>query len=177
MIAPSHGIIWRKDPTQIVHKYLEWAKGLNDNHVVIIYNSMWGATKKMAEHIGIGLEEAGVSHHLFNVATADRNDVITEIFKSKGLICGSSTVNNGILASLAPVLDELKGLKYTNKVSAAFGSYGWSGEGPKVIEDLLKKAKVKIIQDSIKVLYMPDEYELHQCIQFGKEFGNKLLSQ
>ncbi|WP_026478788.1 oxygen-binding di-iron domain-containing protein [Alkaliphilus transvaalensis] len=177
MIAPSHGVIWRENPMRIVEKYYEWASGKSDNSVVIFYNSMWGATKKMAEHIGDGLDKVGVSYKIYNVATADKNDVLTEIFKSKGIICGSSTVNNGILGSLAPVLEEMQGLKFIDKVGASFGSYGWSGESPKVLEDFLKKAKVEIIQDNIKFKYIPNEAELVECIEFGKAFGNKILSE
>lgn len=176
MIAPSHGIIWREDPMRIVEKYYEWASGKSDNSVVIFYNSMWGATKKMAEHIGQGLDEVDISYKIYNVATADKNDVLTEIFKAKGIICGSSTVNNGILGSLTPVLEEMQGLKFIDKVGASFGSYGWSGESPKVLDEYLKKARVKIIQDSIKFKYMPNEEELQECISFGKGFGSKMLS-
>lgn len=177
MIAPSHGIIWRKDPMRIVEKYEEWAKGKSDNTVVIIYNSMWGATKRMAEYIGNGLDEVGVSYKLYKSATADKNDIITEVFKSKGVIVGSSTVNNGILGSLAPILEEIHGLKFKNKVGASFGSYGWSGESPRVLEAFLEKAKVKIIQDNIKIKYMPDKDDIRECFEFGKSFGEKLLSE
>lgn len=176
IIAPSHGIIWRKDPMKIVNCYMDWAAGVSEKSVVVFYNSMWGATKQMAEHIGMGLDKASVSYKLFNVATADKNDVLLEIFKSKGMICGSSTINNGILASLAPVLEEIHGLKFKNKVGATFGSYGWSGESPKVLEELLKKAKVEIIQDSLKILYMPNEEELDTCVEYGKSFGDKITN-
>lgn len=175
IIAPSHGIVWRKDPMQIVEKYYEWAKGNSDKSAVVFYNSMWGSTKKMAEYIGEGLDKSRISHKLYNVATADKNDILTDIFKSKGIICGSSTVNNTILSSLMPVLEEMLGLKFIDKVGATFGSYGWSGESPKVLEEHLKKAKVKIIQDGIKFKYMPNEEELQECINFGKSFGEKML--
>ena len=176
IIAPSHGILWRKDPMRIVEKYYEWAKGKAEKSAVIFYNSMWGATKKMAEYIGFGLDEAGVSYKIYNVATADKNDVLTEVFKERGVICGSSTVNNGILSSLSPVLDEMAGLKFINKVGATFGSYGWSGESPKVLEEHLKRAKVKVIQDSLKYKYMPNSEELKECMAYGKSFGEKLLA-
>jgi len=176
MIAPGHGIIWRKDPMRIVEKYLEWATGKSEKSVVIFYNSMWGATTKMAGHIGNGLDEAGVSYKIYNAATADKNDILTEIFKSKGVICGSSTVNNGILASLSPILEEMQGLKFIDKLGATFGSYGWSGESPKVLEEHLSKAKVKLVQDSIKIKYMPNEEELNDCVNFGKNFGLEILS-
>lgn len=176
IIAPSHGIIWRKDPMHIVEQYYQWATQLPPNNVVIIYNSMWGATHKMAEFIGKGIGQAGVSYKIFNISTADRNDIIAEVFKSKGILLGSSTVNNGLLTSLMPLLEDLMGLKFTNRVSAAFGSYGWSGEAPAVLAEYLTKASIKIIQDGLKFKFMPDENELEQCIAFGKGFAEKMLS-
>jgi flavorubredoxin len=177
IIAPSHGILWRKDPIRIVEKYYEWASGKAENSVVIIYNSMWGATHNMAEFIGKGIGHAGVSYKIFNLATSDRNDVIAEVFKSKGIILGSSTVNNGLLTKLMPVIEDLVGLKFINRVAAAFGSYGWSGESPKLLEEYLKKAKMKILLDGIKFQYMPNDKELQQCIEFGEEFAVKMLKE
>jgi flavorubredoxin len=177
MIAPSHGIIWRKDPMKIVEKYYEWASGKADNSVVIIYNSMWGATHNMAEFIGKGIGLAGVSYKIYNLSTSDRNDVIAEVFKSKGVILGSSTVNNGLLTILMPVIEDLMGLKFINRVAAAFGSFGWSGESPKLLEEYLTKAKMKILLDGIKFKYMPNDEELQQCIDFGKEFAEKMLKE
>jgi flavorubredoxin len=177
IIAPSHGVIWRKDPMRIVEKYYEWSQGINEKSVVIVYNSMWGATHKMAEFIGKGIGAAGVPYKIFEISTADKNDVLTEVFKSRGVLLGSSTVNNGILGSLMPFIEEMIGLKFTNKVGAAFGSYGWSGESPKILEDYLTKAKFKVLQESIKVKYMPDENELEQCIKFGRDFAEKMVAE
>lgn len=174
MIAPSHGIIWRKDPMHIVEKYYEWATGNSKDSVVIIYNSMWGATHKMAEFIGKGVGQAGLSYKIFNISTADRNDVLAEVFKSKGIMLGSSTVNNGLLTSLMPLIEDLMGLKFLNKVGASFGSYGWSGESPKLLNEYLIKAKINVVLDGLKFKYMPDEQELEQCIHYGKEFALKV---
>lgn len=175
MIAPSHGIIWRKEPMRIVEKYYEWASGKAEKSVIIAYNSMWGATHKMAEFIGKGVGSAGVSYKIFNVSTADRNDILAEIFKAKGIILGSSTVNNGLLTKMMPLIEDIMGLKFIDKVGAAFGSYGWSGESPKLLTEYLTKAKIKVIQEGLKVKYMPDEQELEDCIRFGKEFAEKML--
>lgn len=177
MIAPSHGIIWRKDPMQIVEKYYEWASGKSDKSAVIIYNSMWGATHKMAEFIAKGLGMAGVEYKLFNTGTADRNDVLAEVFKAKGVILGSSTVNKGVLTSIMPVVEDLMGLKFIGKVGAAFGSYGWSGESPKLLSDYLAKAKIEVIEEGLKAKYMPNDQELERCIQFGKSFAETMLAK
>jgi anaerobic nitric oxide reductase flavorubredoxin len=174
IIAPSHGIIWRKDPLQIVNKYYEWASGGNDGSAVIIYDTMWNATERMAQAIAEGLAQEGVKFKLFNMAVSDRNDVLTEVFKTKGIIIGSPTLNNGLLPTIKPILEDLKGLKFKNKVGAAFGSYGWSGENVKLIEETLEKAKVKILQEGIKFKWQPTEEELGKCVEFGRSFAVKM---
>ncbi len=176
IIAPSHGIIWRKDPMQIVQKYYEWASGNNDGSVAIIYDTMWNATEKMALAISEGLEKEGVKFKLFNMAVCDRNDVLTEIFKAKGILIGSPTLNNGLLPTIKPILEDLKGLKFKNKAGAAFGSYGWSGENVKIIEENLEKAKIKILQEGIKFKWQPTKEELERCMEFGRNFARALGS-
>ncbi|MCX9088259.1 MAG: flavodoxin domain-containing protein [Candidatus Methanoperedens sp.] len=174
IIAPSHGIIWRKDPLQIVNKYYEWAQGKNDGSVVIIYDTMWKATEKMGEAIAQGLEKEGVKYKFFNMAVCDRNDVLTEVFKTKGIIIGSPALNSGLLPTIKPILEDLKGLKFKNKVGAAFGSYGWSGENVKHIEETLEKAKIKVLQEGIKFKWQPSKEELDKCVEFGRQFAQKM---
>ncbi len=174
IIAPSHGIIWRKDPLQIVNKYYEWASGGNDGSAVIIYDTMWNATEKMAQAIAEGLSKEGMKFRLFNMAVSDRNDVLTEVFKAMGIIIGSPTLNNGLLPTIKPILEDLKGLKFKNKVGAAFGSYGWSGENVKLIEENLEKARIKILQEGIKFKWQPTEEELGKCMEFGRSFAVKI---
>jgi flavorubredoxin len=176
IIAPSHGIIWRKDPMQIVQKYYEWAQGKNDGSAVIVYDTMWKATEKMGEAIAEGLEKEGIKYKFFNMAVCDRNDVLTEIFKTKGIIIGSPALNNGLLPTIMPILEDLKGLKFKNKVGAAFGSFGWSGENVKIIEETLEKAKIKILQEGIKFKWQPSKEELEKCVEFGKSFAQKMKS-
>ena len=142
MIAPSHGVIWRKDPLQIVKKYQEWAAQVPEKTAVILYDSMWDGTRHMAEAIGEGLAAEGIPYQTFYMATADRNDVITEIFKAKAVIVGSPTFNQGLLPTITPILEDLKGLKFQNKIGAAFGCYGWSGESVKIIEEHLAQCKI-----------------------------------
>ncbi len=174
IIAPSHGIIWRKDPLQIVNKYYEWASGGNDGSVAIIYDTMWNATEKMAQAIAAGLEKESVKFKLFNMAVSDRNDVLTEVFKAKGIIIGSPALNNGLLPTIKPILEDLKGLKFKNKVGAAFGSYGWSGENVKLIEENLEKARIKVVQEGIKFKWQPTKDELEKCVEFGRAFAAKM---
>lgn len=176
IIAPSHGIIWRKDPMQIVEKYYEWASGKNDGSVVIIYDTMWKGTEQMATAIGEGIGNEGVKYNLFNIADHDRNDVLTEVFKAKGILLGCPTMNNGLLPTIMPILEDLKGLRFKNKVGAAFASYGWSGESLKQLEDRLKGAKIEILLEGIKFKWQPTMEELGACVEFGSDFAKKMKS-
>jgi flavorubredoxin len=169
MIAPSHGVIWRKDPTQIVKKYLEWAAQKPAPTAVVIYDTMWNATRRMAEAVGEGLADGGVEHKLFHMAVSDRNDVLTEIFKAKAVVVGSPTLNNALLPTIAPILEDLKGLRFQNKIGAAFGSYGWSGESVKIIEEHLEKCKIPVVRQGVKCKWQPTEADLSACRQLGRD--------
>ena len=176
MIAPSHGVIWRKDPLQIVKKYQEWAAQTPHKRAVVLYDTMWGATRRMAEAIGEGLAGEGVPYKLFHMAASDRNDVITEIFKAKAVVVGSPTLNNGVLPTITPILEDLRGLKFQNKIGAAFGSYGWSGESAKLIEEHLTRCKVGIAADGVRAQWQPKDADLSQCIALGRKVGQAVKS-
>lgn len=174
MIAPSHGVIWRRDPLQIVNKYLEWSQDYNEGSAVIIYDTMYDSTKHMAEAISEGFNQKGIQTKLFNSAVSDQSDLLTEIFKAKSVIIGSCTVNNTVLRSIAALLDEIKGHKYKGKVGGAFGSYGWSGEAAKHISKSLGDAGLKIPMEPIQFKYKPTPDELAQCTAWGKAFAEAL---
>jgi len=176
IIAPSHGIIWRDNPVQIIQKYMEWAKDYQENQIVIVYDTMWNGTRRMAEAIAEGIKSADkdVAVKLFNAAHSDKNDVITEIFKSKAVLFGSSTVNKSIMHAVGGMLDMVKGLGFKNKKAAAFGSYGWSGESVGIITEKLKDAKFEVVSDGIKELWNPDKDAMSRCVQFGADFAGKL---
>lgn len=170
MICPSHGVLWRDNPLQIVNKYMEWAKNYQENQITIVYDTMWKNTKIMAEAIGEGIKSADgtVNVKLYNASLTDKNDIITEVFKSKAVVVGSSTINNGILSSISGILEMMKGLKLKNKKAAAFGSYGWSGESPAVITEELKASGFDVVADGAKVLWTPDEEGIQKCREFGE---------
>jgi len=176
IIAPSHGVIWRDNPAQIIHKYLEWADNYQENQITIVYDTMWNSTKRLAEAIAEGIKEAdsSVAVKLFNVGLSDKNDVITEIFKSKAFLVGSSTINRGILSGAASIIEMIAGLGFKNKKAAAFGSYGWSGEAVGIIESRLKEAKLEVIEPGLKVLWNPDEDSYAQAVEFGKAFCSRI---
>jgi anaerobic nitric oxide reductase flavorubredoxin len=167
MIAPSHGVIWRRNPLQIVQTYQKWAAQAPEKSAVILYDTMWEGTRKMAEAIGDGLTAAGVPHKLFHMAVSDRNDVITEIFRAKAVVIGSPTLNQGLLPTIAPILEDMKGLKFQNKIGAAFGTYGWSGECVKIIEEHFQRCKIPIVGTGVRAKWQPTAADLETCRNLG----------
>ncbi|MCI9016034.1 MAG: anaerobic nitric oxide reductase flavorubredoxin [Clostridia bacterium] len=170
MICPSHGLIWKDNPEEIIQNYLKWADNYEENQITILYDSMWENTKKMAEAIAKGIYEKdkNIIIKLINTAKGDKTDIITQVYKSKIILIGSPTVNNGYLYSIAGILEMIKGMKLKNKKAAAFGSYGWSGEAVKLITEELKKSGFDIINEGIKSNWTPDENIIEKCIEFGK---------
>lgn len=159
IIAPSHGAIWRDDPLQIVKKYSEWANAYQENQVTVIYDTMWEGTTKIAHEIAseIAKQSPETVVKVFNIAKADKNEIMTEVFKSKAIALGSPTVSNSILSSVAGWLEFAKQLKFKNKKAAAFGCYGWSGESVKILQEKLKEAGFNVIDENIKSLWVPTE--------------------
>jgi flavorubredoxin len=135
---------------------------------------MYNSTKKMAETIAEGIQSEGIGVKLFNTSIDDVSDLITEIFKAKGVIGGSCTVNNSVLRSVAALLTEIKGHKFKNKYAAAFGSYGWSGEGAKVINSAFEETGMKIANEPLQVRYRADSEELTKCLELGKHFAQSI---
>jgi flavorubredoxin len=176
IVAPSHGIIWRKDPGKILNAYVSWAKNEAKPKIVVVYETMWGATKKMAERIVEGIRAEGVEVRLFDVTQSDFTAVIKEMLDAKGYLFGSSTHDNDMLPNLGGFLELFKGLKPKNRIASVFGSYGWAGGAVKEIEGVLKETGVALTQPSISFQYVPSDEELKLCYEFGKAFTHKIIN-
>lgn len=159
IIAPSHGAIWRERPLQIVEKYAQWANAYQENQVTIAYDTMWEGTTKIAHRIAkeISNQSPDTVVKVFNVSKADKNEIMTEVFKSKAIVVGSPTVSNSILSSMAGWLEFLKQLKFKNKKAAAFGCYGWSGESVEILQERLRDAGFAVIDEQVRSLWNPEE--------------------
>jgi len=174
MIAPSHGIIWRKDPGKIINSYISWAKGETLKKAVIVYETMWGATEKMARKIAEGINSQGIDFKLYNVAETDRTEAITQMLDAKGFIFGSSTHDNDMLPSIAAFLELVKGLKPKGRKVSYFGSFGWAGGAVKEMEEMLKDSGMEMEVPPIAFKYTPSGEELKRCFEFGREFAQNL---
>ncbi len=174
MIAPSHGIIWRKDPGKIINAYFSWAQGETKNKVIVVYETMWGATEKMARKIVEGLAVSGVEVKLYNIAESDRTEVITQMLTAQGFIFGSSTHDNDMLPNIAAFLEIVKGLKPKGRKIGFFGSYGWAGGAVKEMQEMLKDSGVEQTIPEVAFKYVPDTAELANCFEFGSKFAQSL---
>lgn len=170
MIAPSHGVIWRDNPLQIVEKYAQWAQEYQEDQLTIVYDTMWEGTTRIAHAIA---EQAGrvspdTEVKVFNISKTDKNEIMTEVFKSRAIAVGSPTVSSTILSSVAGWLHFLSSLKFKNKKAAVFGCYGWSGEGNKVLTEELNKAGFHVVEESIRSQWNPEKDDLDKSEAIAK---------
>lgn len=176
LVAPSHGIIWRENIGLIMDLYAKWANNYQEDQITLIYDTMWQSTRKMAEAIAEGIQQASpnTSIKILNAVKNDKNDILVEVFKSKAILVGSPTINNGFSYAIAGILEMIKGLKFKNKKAASFGSYGWSGEAAKLIREFLEESKFAIVNDGIRVNWAPDQETIEQLREYGRKFVEEI---
>jgi len=174
MIAPSHGVIWRSHVSEIVDAYAAWGRGDTRKKVVVIYDTMWGSTERMAQALVEGITGAGAEVKLFNLSKTDRSDVIKDVQDARALLIGSPTLNNGMFPTVADFLCYLKGLRPKGKVSAAFGSHGWAGGAVKQIEEELAKAGIEVVKSDLAFKFVPDEDAIKKCVDFARNVVSRL---
>jgi flavorubredoxin len=175
-IAPDHGVIWRTNPGKIIEAYLKWGRQETANKAVIIYDTMWEATERMARAVSEGLKLEGVDFEILNVKLNHRSDIMTKVFDSKAIILGSPTLNNNMMPALADILCYMKGLKPTGRVGAAFGSYGWSGEAVKLLTEALQGMNIDVIGEGVRVKFTPKAEDLDKCIELGRQIARSVLA-
>jgi flavorubredoxin len=173
MIAPSHGVIWRRDVKGILDRYVGWMEGKAVPRVVIAYDTMWKSTQEMAYAIAEGAGSKGVEVRVFNLTETHRSDVITEILEAKAVLVGSPTLNNHVFPTVAGFLAYMRGLKPQGKVGAAFGSYGWAGGAKRVVEEEMRQAGVELIENDLEFSYRPTDDERRRCFEFGAVVAEK----
>ena len=176
MICPDHGILWRREPGKIINAYVEWSRQQPAPKAIIIYDTMWHSTEMMAEAIAAGLIESGVEVRPMHLRKVHRSDIMTEVLDARAIIIGSPTLNNGLFPTVADFLTYMKGLKPQNKLAAAFGSYGWSGESVKLINKALEDMKFEIIDPGLNLQYVPDQEGLDVCVDLGRRIGKAILT-
>lgn len=155
-IAPSHGIIWRNHIDQILPLYKKWSSNETENRAVIVYDSMWGSTAKMAHAILSAFENKGISAEVYDLKLTHISDIMTRVIESKYICVGSSTLNNNMMPTVASFLTYFKGLAPKNRTALAFGSYGWGGQSIGQVEEVLAALKYTMME-SIKLQWTPSD--------------------
>ena len=174
MIAPDHGIIWRKDPSKIIDMYLDMAGGKADLRVVIIYDTMWHSTEHMTLPLMQGIKDEGVDVKIVKLRANPISLAVKEFWKARGCIIGSPTLNNSMFPTIAEFLTYLKGLRPKNRLVGAFGSYGWMGGAVRDVYEEVKKMGLEMVEQGVQVIYKPSAEDEQRCYEFGKEFANKV---
>ncbi|MEF9475489.1 MAG: FprA family A-type flavoprotein [Candidatus Mariimomonas ferrooxydans] len=173
MIAPDHGIIWRKESEAILQRYLDMANGKASLSVTIIYDTMWHSTELMTLPIMQGVKDEGVDCKVIKLRATPTSAAIKEFWKARGCLIGSPTLNNLLYPSVAEFLTHLRGLRPKNRIMGAFGSYGWGGGAVKETYEEFKKMKLEVFEPGLQVLYKPSSDDEKRCYEFGREFARQ----
>jgi flavorubredoxin len=174
MVCPDHGIIWRKDPSKIIGAYVEWSQQEPKRKALVIYDTMWHSTEIMAHAIVDALSQEGVDVKPMHLRSFHRSDIITEVLDAGAIIVGSPTLNNGLFPTVSDFLTYMMGLRPKNKIGAAFGSYGWSAESIKLINQKLEEMKFNVIDPGLKIQYVPSEEGIKACNELGRKIAKAL---
>jgi anaerobic nitric oxide reductase flavorubredoxin len=174
MIAPSHGVIWRSNPSKIINAYSDWSSNASKNKVVIVFDTMWGSTDKMARAIAEGVTSQGVDVKVLKLRAANNTEAMTEILDAKAVVVGSPTLNNGMFPTIGSFLTYATGLKPKGKLWGFFGSYGWGGGAVKNMTEMAHKAGFQVNETDVEVKYIPEYADLKKCFEFGQQIAAKI---
>ncbi|MDP8266187.1 MAG: FprA family A-type flavoprotein [Candidatus Aceula meridiana] len=168
VIAPSHGLIWRKkeDIESIVAAYKKWASYEADDKVLIIYDTMWNSTRQMATRFQELIDKTGIAVKMIGLQEAHISDIVTDVLTAKIVLFGTPILNNRMLPTMAALLMYLKGLKTKNRFALTFGSYGWSKIGFKEFEDSIKDAGFELLTDGKYIQFVPDSDEIKSLEEY-----------
>ena len=174
MVAPSHGPILRKDPRSYIDWYEERASILSrvkEKRVSIVYASAYGNTAAMAAKVAEGVRAGGATPVLMNAVEVPMEKIIDEFEMSAGFLIGTATLNGNVPQPILQLIANLVVLNVKGKTASVFGSYGWSGEAIKTVQDILISMRLKVVPEPVRVRMSPSEADLAACLEFGRKFA------
>lgn len=174
LISPDHGPVWRANPKRILELYARWAAQAPTRKAVVVFDTMWGSTDRMARAVADGLKAGGAEPVVMPLGGSHRSDVATEMLEAGVLAVGSPTLNGQMFPTVADVLTYLRGLKPKGRLGAAFGSYGWAPKAVPQINEMLKDMGVELASDGVTAVYVPNEADLAKCYALGLELARRL---
>ena len=162
LIAASHGVIWRSHIQDIINVYDKWSNNETGKKAVIVYDSMWHSTEKIANAIISGFEKANMEARLLDLKANHISDVMDDALDAEYIIVGSPTLNNNMMPEVSAFLTYMKGLAPKRRKGFAFGSYGWSGQSIGLVEEQMKNTAIEIVLDMIRIQYIPTKEQLQE---------------
>ncbi len=176
IVAPDHGPLWRSKISDIFSWYREWSEQKPEKRALLVYDTMWGSTAKIANSIAEGIVSTGVPVKILPISSSHRSIIATEAMLSGAIVIGSPTINNMLFPTVADTICYLRGLKPKNKIGTAFGSYGWSGESVKQLSEFLKAIGAELLPpEGMSVKFVPNKEELAASYELGRSVGARLL--
>jgi flavorubredoxin len=176
LLATSHGLMWRTHIKDIVEAYVGWADHRTEERVLVIFDTMWGSTERMAEAITEGVRSQGVPVTLMRLTDTDRSMVMREVLRSRIVAVGSCTMNNGMFPTVADITTYMRGLRPKDRRAAVFGSYGWGGGASKAIRENLEAAGFELPFPDLDIRYAPMKEGVERCIAYGVELAKSIKS-
>jgi len=185
LIAPAHGPILRDAPRSYVQRYRQLAAPLLHNEsadraktLLIFYISSYGNTARMAMAVRDGAEAIdGVRASLYDLQGSEVAPFVDLIEEADGIVFGSPTINGDAVKPIWDLLSSLAVVNVKDKLGAAFGSYGWTGEAVNMLEDRLRGLKLRVPVTGVRVKLIPTEEELQSCRVFGRQLAEYLTGR
>jgi len=176
LVAPSHGPVHHGDIKKYLDLYRQWAADTApaDKVVEIFYITAYGNTKLMAEYIAKSLNDAGIKAAASEITSMDMGEVILRIENSRGFMIGSPTINQDAVKPAWDVLSLVSAITNRGKAAAAFGSYGWTGEGVPMMTERMKSLKLKVVDEGFRFRFVPGEEKFKAADEFIDKFKGML---
>jgi anaerobic nitric oxide reductase flavorubredoxin len=173
IIAPSHGLIWRKNPGRIVELYKKWAEyatGPTEPGVTLLYGSMYGNTEKMMDVVAQGIAASGLPLKIFDAARTHVSYILPSLWSYRGVMIGAPTYEGALFPPVLDVLNHAALKRIMNKKAAMFGSYGWSGGAVRNVRQVIEPLKWELT-DTLEFPGYPTHADLAKAGEFGRKFA------
>lgn len=179
MIAPCHGQIW-KNPSKIIQAYSDWASGVCEDKITIVYDTMHHSTEKLAFQIAEGIMSEGVEAVMYHMESDYESEVVTDILDSKAIALGAPTMMNKPFPRIGNIMYWLDCLNFkgttSEKNALIFSSKGWGGGAVKKLQDDLESAGFTIF-DTMDAVFVPDEDIYAEAFKKGVELAKSIKGE
>ncbi|HOW26191.1 MAG TPA: FprA family A-type flavoprotein [Bacteroidales bacterium] len=175
IIAPTHGPVWRKNPSRIIDQYLKWSRFEADMGAVVIYGSMYGHTEKMADYMARILCEEGIRDlRVYDASKTHLSYIMSDLFLYRGVLLGSSAYNGGPYPPVEALMSKILNTGIRNRLLGIFGSASWGGGGVKAIEQFAEKIEWEVVGTPVQAKGAATREDYAQCAVMAQNMARKL---